>query len=126
LSFTGFIAMLAPMLSARRVFILLLGSFLALGMSLSAVQAGVMPAAMDMATGMGASGHCNDCGDKSGMAKEMGSCSLSCAAPVLAVIPQTSPTKIVHLSASLPQQDSLLLGRAFSPDPGPPRSHDNG
>src|SRR5882757_4234568 len=114
--------MLGPMLLSRRVLVLLLGSFLALGMSLSAVQAGAMPAAMGMASNMGASGHCNDCGDKGGMAKEMGHCSLSCAAPVLAVIPQTSPTKIAHLPASVPQQASLLLGRAFSPDPGPPRS----
>jgi hypothetical protein len=109
----------------RRIFVLLLGALLALGLSLPVVQAANMPATMTMAAGM-ASGHCNDCGDKGGMAKEMGNCSLGCAAPVLAVVPQTSPTKVALLPASVPQQDSLLLGRAFSPDPGPPRSHDNG
>jgi hypothetical protein len=118
--------MLGPMPLPRRIFFLLLGASLALGMSLPVVQAANMPATMTMAAGMGASGHCSDCGDKGGMAKEMGSCSLGCAAPVLAVVPQTSPTKVVLLPASVPQQDSLLLGRAFSPDPGPPRSHDNG
>ena len=126
MSFAGFLAMLTLMLFSRGVFVLLLGAFLALGMSLSAVQAGIMPATMGMTSGMGAPGHCNDCGDKGGMAKEMGHCSLSCATPILAVIPQTSPAKVAHLPASVPEQDSLLLGKVFSPDPGPPRSYDNG
>src|SRR5262245_48877029 len=118
--------MLQSMSLPRRVFVLLLGAFLALGMSLPVVQAATMPVSMTMTAGMKASGHCNDCGGKSGMAKEMGNCSLGCAAPVLAVIPQALPTRVIHLAVSLPQQDSLLLGRAFSPDPDPPRSHDNG
>jgi|SRR5690349_19339238 hypothetical protein len=110
----------------RRVFVLLLGVFLALGMSLPAVQAMDMPAKMTMAGGMGMSGHCKDCGDKGGTAKEMSGCSLGCATPVLAVIPQTSPTQVVLLSPVLPQQAPLLLGRGFSPDPDPPRLSDNG
>lgn len=111
---------------SRRIFVLLLGAFLALGMNLSVVQAARMPVEMAMASGMDGAGHCKDCGDTGGMAKAMGSCSLSCATPILAVIPQTAPTKVVLVPAAIPQRDSLLLGRAFSPDPGPPRSHDIG
>jgi hypothetical protein len=121
-----FLAMLATMSASRRVFVLLLGTFLALGMSLSAVQAGVMPAKMTMMAGMGAPGHCDDCGDKGGVGKAATPCTIACVAPVLAVIAQTAPTKVVHAPALLPRQDSLLLGRAFSPDPGPPRARDIG
>jgi hypothetical protein len=127
LSAAGFAAMLCSMSLPRRVFVLLLGAFLALGMSLPAVQAaGMPPASMSMTSGMGVPGHCKDCGDSGTVAKEMGSCSSGCAAPVLAVLPQTSPTKVAPLPTSVIRQDSLLPGRAFSPDPGPPRAHDNG
>ena len=119
--------MLNPMFLARRVFVLLLGAFLALGTSLPVVQAASMPVNMTMTSGMGMAGHCRDCGDKGGgTVKEIGGCNLGCAAPVLAVIPQSSPTRLVHIPAAVPQQDSLLLGTASSPDPGPPRSRDIG
>lgn len=104
----------------------MLGTFLAFGMTLSAVEAASMPVKMTMSSGMDGAGHCKDCGDKDAGGKAMGSCSLGCAAPVLAVIQQSLPTKLVLVVAALPQQDSLLLGQAFSPDPGPPRSHDIG
>jgi hypothetical protein len=110
----------------RRVFVLVLGAFLALGMSLPVVRAANMPVKMTMTSGIGISGHCKDCGDKGGASRDMGSCSLGCAAPVLAVIPQISPTRLEHISAPVLRQDSLLLGRAFSPDPDPPRCHDIG
>lgn len=118
--------MLDSMSLHRRVFVLLLGAFLALGMNLSVVQAASMPVKMAMTSGMGSAGHCKDCSGNGGIAKEMGNCSLSCATPILAAIPQTAPTKVVLIPAAVPQQGSLLLGRAFSPDPGPPRSHDIG
>ena len=118
--------MLDLMSQSRRVFVLLLGAFLALGMSLPVVQAANMPVKMTMTSGIGISGHCKDCGDKGGASRDMGSCSLGCAAPVLAVIPQISPTRLEHISAPVLRQDSLLLGRAFSPDPDPPRFRDIG
>jgi hypothetical protein len=110
----------------RRVFVLLLGAFLALGMSLPVVQAANMPPNTTMTSGMGASGHCPDCGGKGGVAKEMGGCSFGCAAPMLAVIPQAASTRLVSVSAPTPQRYLLLLGRACSPDPDPPRSPDIG
>ena len=120
MSSVGFVAILDLMSLSRRVIVLLLGAFLALGMSLPVVQAASMTGGMDKA------GHCKDCGAKGGMAKEMGGCSLSCATPVLAVIPQTAPTRLEQIPALVLRQDSLLFGRAFSPEPGPPRSHDIG
>ena len=110
----------------RRVFVLVLGAFLALGMSLPVVQAANMPVKMTMTSGMGMAGHCKDCGDKGGIATEMGGCSLGCVASMPAVIPQTSPTRLEHIAVPVLRQDLLLLGRAFSPDPDPPRFRDIG
>ena len=61
--------------------LLLLGSFLALGMSLLLSKPVSCRPPWAWLPAWGLSGHCNDCGDKSGMAKEMGSCSLGCARP---------------------------------------------
>lgn len=106
--------------------VLLLGAFLALGMSLSAIQAGEMPAKMmTMMSGMDGSGHCNDCGD-SGPSKAMAACSFGCVTPVIAMLPQTILTRILQASAPLTRQHSLLLGGTFPPDPDPPRSCDLG
>jgi hypothetical protein len=104
--------------------VLLLGVFLALGTSLAAVKAGEMPSKMTMTSTMGAPGHCSGCGDDGNgdTAKKMVTCSFGCVAPVLAVIPQAAPTRVVQIAALHPRQDSLLLGRASSPDPFPPRS----
>lgn len=121
--FDRFIAMLISMSGFRRIFVLLLGVFLALGMNLSAVQAGEMP--VKMMSGMGAAGHCNDCGDN-GPVKKMAICSFGCVAPVLAAIPQTTPMRVVQARTPLLRQASLLFGRVSSPDPYPPRSSDLG
>ena len=123
--FLRFAPMLISMPSARRILVLLLGVFLALGMNLSAIQAGEMPVKMTMTSGMGASGHCNDCGDN-GAVKKMTICSFGCVAPVLAVIPQTAPMRVVQARTPLLRQASLLFGRVSSPDPYPPRSSDLG
>ena len=117
--------MLMAMSGFRRIFGLLLGTFLALGMNLSVVQTGVMSAPVAMASGLGMPGHCDKCADKGGAAKAMGNCSLSCAAPVVGVIPQAPSTRVVHLTVMAPLQDSRLVGQAFSPDPGPPRLRDS-
>ncbi len=118
--------MLASMSLSRRFLVLMLGAILALGMSLSAVRAGEMPVKMSMMAAAGMTGHCKACGDKDGAAKVTAPCTIGCAAPVLAVIPQTAPMKLVHERASLPEQDPLVLGRISSPDPDPPRSDNLG
>jgi hypothetical protein len=118
--------MLIIMSSSRRVLVVLFGIFLALGMSLSAVQAGAMPVKMTAVADMGTAGHCKGCGDKGDSAKGMTPCSLGCVNLALAPNPESNPTRIVHLAVFSPPQNSLLLGRAFSPDPGPPRSLDIG
>jgi len=113
------------MSSHRRLFVVLLGVFMALGMSLSAVRAATMPAAMTMTSTMSAPGHCNGCGD-SGTASKMTSCSIGCVAPMLAVTPQTAPATFLFTSAPPVRRDSLLVGRVTRPDTGPPRISDLG
>jgi hypothetical protein len=121
----GLVAILASMPSSRRIFILLLGALVALGMNLSVVQAGEMSAKMTMSPAMSASGNCHTCGDDGGMAhKKMDSCSFGCVTPAIAAVPQTTPAGFVQASLPVPLQDSLLLGRLSSPDPLPPRSSD--
>ena len=109
----------------HRVFGLLLGTFLALAMNLSVAQTEVISAPVAMASGLGMSGHCDKCADKGGAAKAMSNCSMSCATPVVGVIPQTPPTRVARLPAMAPLQDSRLVGQVFSPDPGPPRLRDS-
>ena len=103
--------------------VLLLGIFLALGMNLSAVQAGEMTVKMPATCNMTASGHSNDCGDD-GAASKMTMCSFGCVASVVAVISQKAPAVALIAHAPLLRQSPLLLGRASSPDPFPPRSGD--
>jgi hypothetical protein len=80
---------------------------------------------MMMMSEMGSSGHCSDCGND-GTAQKMATCSFGCVAPVLAVIPQTAPTRVLQAAAPLLRKATRLLGRALSPDPYPPRSGDLG
>ena len=117
--------MLMTMSWSRRIVVMFLGAFLALGMNLSAIQASEMPVKMATMSDTGMSGHCNDCGDN-GAVKKMTICSLGCVAPGLAVIPQTPPTRVVQARTPLLRQASLLFGRVSSPDPYPPRSSDLG
>lgn len=115
------------MSSYRRLFVLLLGAFLALGLNLSIVQAGEMPAKMLMSSAMGTSGNCHTCGGDGGVPhKKMDTCSVGCVTPAIAVIPQTAPAKFFLASAPVPRQDPLRLGLLSSPDPLPPRSSDMG
>ena len=115
------------MSSYRRLFVLVLGAFLALGLNLSIVQAGEMPAKMMMSSAMGAAGNCHSCGDGGSVPhKKMDSCSVGCVSPAIAVIQQTAPTKVLLASVATPPQDLLLLGRLPSPDPLPPRTSDMG
>jgi len=114
--------------TARRVFVLLLGVFVTLSVSLSAIQSSGMSAKISMAAEMGTAGDrdCNPCDSGSdGGAKAVG-CDAICVPPVVAVLPEADPAKIVALTKnlSLPRDALLLLGNTSSLDPYPPRPND--
>jgi hypothetical protein len=116
----------------RQVFVLALGLLVALGMSLSAVQAGHMAARMAIASDMGASdmagaGHagCAGC-DDSGGTKDM-ACAPACIAPASAATLPQSWSVTIRQASDLPSRPCPhLLGRAPAPDPTPPRPSDLG
>jgi predicted metal-binding membrane protein len=111
----------------RQVFALTLGLLVALGMSLSAVQAGDMAAKMAMASGMTGSGH-GDCGgcDDGGSAKDM-PCAPACMTPVSAAMLPQAWSVTVRQTSDLSTRPYLhRLGRAPAPDPTPPRPGDLG
>lgn len=113
---------------SRQVFALILGLFVALGMSASAVQATDMAVKMATASSMGAagSGTCNGCGDDGSGMKAAGCGIAVCAAPVVAALPQTLSMTQIDLHELPSTAEPLLTGRASSPDPRPPRSTDLG
>ncbi|HEY3145067.1 MAG TPA: hypothetical protein VGJ75_01895 [Dongiaceae bacterium] len=121
----GFAAKLIAMATwtFRRVYMLMLGLLLALGMSLSVVQAGAMAAGMAMsaqqmsANGMG---DCSSCKDSPGGAKSM-VCDAACTAAVIATMPQLA-VLMIRLPAEHPLfQSSMLSGWTASPNPHPPK-----
>lgn len=116
--------------AARRIVALCLGVFLALGMSLSAVQAGEMAVQMAMMTSdAGASGQsdCDGCGDSGDDRADALTCSpaLNCSG-MTAVLPTglglaaTGTTKLI-IPVSGAARDLIA-----PPDPYPPRSLDVG
>jgi hypothetical protein len=119
------LVMLICMSLQRQIFVLLVGAFVGLGISLSAIQAGEMTTKMSAMSGMDGSAKCNDCGDN-GPSKAMTACSFGCVTPVFAMLPQVTPAKILPASTPLVRQHSLLRGGTFSPDPDPPRSNNLG
>jgi hypothetical protein len=107
----------------RRVYVLMLGLFVALSMSLSAVQASSMAMGMPMpghqmsADGMG---DCSACKDIPGTAKMM-QCDATCVAPATAILPQ-SPTLLFARPVDRPVSQGLILsGWTASPNPHPPQ-----
>ena len=120
MSCSGFAAILGVMLSCRKVIVVLLAIVLALGLGLSPGQADA-PAKMTLTSSMDGMGHCKQCPDDGGVAKLLGSCSVTCSASVMAAMPDVRPVTLALLLAGIPPQESLLLGRAFSPEPHPPR-----
>ena len=107
----------------RQVYVLMLGLLLALGMSLSVVQASNMAAGMTMsgkqmsASGMG---DCSSCKDIPGGGKIM-VCDATCAAPVNATLPQFAAL-LIQLPAERPlSQSPILSGWTASPNPHPPK-----
>lgn len=128
LSCQGFAAILDAMSrwSARQIVVLLLAVFVAVGLGLSAVQAGDMTVKMAMASDMADSSHedCQGCPMDGGDDGAMASCSLACTAPVSALLPK-APT-VATTSAPRPRLAAypVLSGRTARPDPYPPRSSD--
>src|SRR5258708_1732553 len=113
---------------SRQIFALLLGFFVALGVSPSAVQANGMAAKMSVTSGMGASGHggCEggDSGD-SGLAKGM-ACGSICIGPVFAVPPLAFSLSVIPARVMSWREYPHPHDRASPPDPYPPRSGDLG
>jgi hypothetical protein len=122
----------------RQVFTWMLGALLALGMNLSAVQAGgpvakmtavqmsmakMTMAKMAMVDGSATAKHgdCQRCGDTPGTDAKKMSCASACVAPVLAILPQSLPLTRAVTALPSPTDLPLLLGGATSPDPSPPR-----
>lgn len=107
----------------RQVYVLMLGLLVALGMSLSVVQASNMAAGMTMAgqqmSGSGM-GDCSSCKDGPSGAKIM-VCDAACAAPLNATAPQFAALPI-KLPVDHPRSQSpILSGWTTSPNPHPPK-----
>jgi len=106
----------------------MLGVFVALGVSLSAIQASDMTIKMASASAMGGSGDggCGGCdGGGNDGAKGM-ACAAVCTAPVLAVVPQAFSLTLTQTLHPPMRPYPFLHSAAFSPDPYPPRSSDLG
>ncbi len=109
--------------SSQHIIALLLGVFLALGMSLSAVQANDMAINMAMSSDMDG---CNDCGNGSDSDRNGGACLSVCTTPSPAVLPPAVTVKTAE-APNLPLLDyQSTYGQASSPDPYPPKPHDQG
>lgn len=109
--------------SFRQVYVLMFGLFVALGMSLSAVQASNMAAGMTMSGPQMAANDtadCNACKDVPGGAKLM-QCDATCVAPAIATVPQ-SPALLIERAADSPvSQGPTLSSWTASPNPHPPK-----
>ncbi|USJ28533.1 hypothetical protein [Ensifer adhaerens] len=115
--------------SARKLVAMFLAVFVTVGMSLSAVQATDMSVKMAMTTDMSGSTHdgcpgCPNGGGDHGMKAMM--CSVVCAVPVVAVLPQGTSMPAVPQPIFFTARDSLLHGTRAPPDPYPPRTIDIG
>ncbi len=119
LSRNGFAPILTKMFS-RIVIALLLAVALTLGLGQPPGQAD-MSAKMTAASSMSGMDHCKQCPDEGGIVKKLDSCSVTCSASLLIPVPAFRPLKLVPLATGTPPEGSLLFGRAFSPDPHPPR-----
>jgi len=105
--------------SFRQLFVLMLGLLVAMGMSLSVVQASNMTMSGDK---MSASdmGHCSSCKDNPDGAKTM-ACGATCVAPMNATVRQFDAV-LVELPVDRPvSQSPMLSGWIASPNPHPPK-----
>jgi hypothetical protein len=111
----------------RQVLALMLGVLLALGMSLSAVQASDMALAMAATGGAGSDDCSSGCGgDDGGKDAKAMTCAAVCIPPAVAVLAPTPSVAFDHTANVQSEPDSLLPDWASSPDPYPPRSIDLG
>lgn len=110
--------------SIRHVFALLLAAFVAVGLSLSSVQASDMAIKMAMASdmSMSADSDCTGCPDEGSEGGKMTVCPQVCIAPVLAIVPQGLADVFLAPPPYLtPLPSAYLHGRSAIPDPYPPR-----
>ena len=113
----------------HKIFILLLGVFVTLSMSLSNVAANTMTLTMPMTSAMmsdmGASGQ-KDCGGCGGTDSKAMVCAAGYVASVPTVLDQIdiSRTKVTLLS--FPAKALRLTSLTYPPDPYPPRTSDIG
>jgi hypothetical protein len=111
--------------SSRHVLALVFGLLLAVGTVVSAVQASDM--AVDLATSgcVDTTGAicCDDCGGDDGDVYT-GACLPICAGGACGVIPSRITLKTADQPQMLASTHPASLGRAFSPDPYPPRAID--
>jgi hypothetical protein len=108
---------------SKKIVALLLGVFLALGASPSAVHANDM--AIDMAMCADMDG-CNDCGNGSDCDKNGGICLSGCTTHTPAILDSAVAVKSAEVR-DLPSPDyQSTYGPASAPDPHPPRPHDLG
>ena len=101
---------------------LVLGLLVALGMGLSAVQAGNMVMKMAISGPMVSSGtgNCGQCGDQPGAAKTM-VCEATCVAPVAATLPQVPAVTFDRVADYPSWGPAKMSGLTASPDPSPPK-----
>lgn len=108
--------------SSRQIIALFLGVFLALGMSLSAVQAGEMAVQMAMAgdVDMSGQGDCDGCGDDS---VDAVTCSpmLSCSG-MAALLPAAGGLVATQTIKQVTPVSGVARDLTAPPDPYPPKS----
>jgi hypothetical protein len=108
--------------SFRQFFVLMLGLLVAMGMSLSVVQASNMAAGMTMSGETMSVGmdHCASCKVNPDGAKGM-TCGATCVAPMNATVPQFDAL-LVELPVDRPVSHCpMLSGWTASPNPHPPK-----
>jgi hypothetical protein len=108
----------------HRLHFLVLAAFLGLGLSLSAVQAGIMSVQMEIAAMLPEPGsdECAGCGGGDDGRVEVDSCLSVCGAAAHALLPG-GPVALPSASrASIRARYLVLGGRSHSPDPGPPKA----
>lgn len=111
--------------SARHVIALFLGVFLALGMSMSAVQASEMAIQMAMSTDADTSGQgdCDGCGGSGDDSTDAVTCSsVSTCAGMTALLPGTDGLAVFQIIKQGTPVSDVAGDLAAPPDPYPPRS----
>lgn len=116
--------------SVRQLFLVLLGVLAALGINLSVVAASGMSTSMTKVQVVSSSMAAMDCQSaiqSDGCKKEMASCGLVCAGPVLVVPPLAGLTSNGALGRDAFAPDiKVLVGTSHPPNLSPPRTTDIG